>query len=132
MDRRQRWNFSCDGAGRIYLWHKGNHLTAWEAFNIIIPIGFVSTIYLWSYDQLLYLIPIIWIVDKIMDKTKSYFYVLLFLIGLDILSFIALVVQANTHKDLLSISMTILILGLSLWLLRLKTQSPIDKHIPAA
>src|ERR1700690_186159 len=97
------------GVGGLYLWHKGEQLTAWEAFNIIIPIGFLSTIYLWSYDQLLYLIPIIWIVDKIVKKTKFYPYALFLLIGLDIISFIGLVVQAKTHKDLLSVSTTILI-----------------------
>jgi len=120
------------GGGGFYLWRKGDQLTAWEAFNIIIPIGFLSTIYLWSYDQVPYLIPILWIVKIIVNKTKSYAYALLLLIGLDIISFIGLVVQANTHTDLLSITTTILIFGLCLWLFQLKNHHPIDKPIPAA
>src|SRR5574341_1317261 len=114
------------GLGGYYLWRHRWRLTAWEAFNVIIPIGFVSTIYLWSYDQLPYIIPITWIVGNLVEKTKTYVYAFLFLIVLDLLSFIALVVEANTHKDLLSIGTTALTLGVCLWLLRWR-QPSIDK-----
>jgi hypothetical protein len=103
--------------GGYYLWRHHRRFTAWEAFNLIIPLGFVSTIYLWSYDQLLYIIPITWITGKLVEKTKTYAYAFLFLIVLDVLAFIALVVEADTHKDLLSIVTTMLTLGMSLWLL---------------
>jgi len=105
------------GLGGIYLWHNRERLTPWEAFNIILPLGFVSTIYLWSYDQLLYVIPITWIAAKLIERTKSYIPAFIFLIVLDLFSFIALVVQANTHKDLLSIVITILMLGMYLLLM---------------
>jgi Glycosyltransferase family 87 len=104
------------GLGGIYLWHNHNRLTPWEAFNIMIPLGFLATIYLWSYDQILYIIPITWIAGKLIEKTRSFLYVFLFLIVLDLESLIALGVQAYTHKDLLSILTTILVLVLSFWL----------------
>lgn len=114
------------GLGGYYLWRHRQRLTAWEAFNVIIPIGFVSTIYLWSYDQLPYIIPITWIVGNLVEKSKTYVYAFLFLIVLDLLSFTALVVEANTRKDLLSIGTTALTLGLCLWLLHWR-QPSIDK-----
>jgi hypothetical protein len=120
------------GLGCYYLWRKRELLTNWEAINIILPLGFISTIYLWSYDQLLYIIPIIWIAMKLIEKTKSYLITFLFLIGLDIISLIALVVLAKTRKDLLSMITTILILGMCLWLTNIKKEPPIDKPIPAA
>jgi hypothetical protein len=108
--------------GAFYLWHNGSRLTAWEAFNVIIPLGFVATIYLWSYDQLLYVIPIVWIAMKLVEVTKSYILAFLFLLILDILSLFALAVQANTHQDLLAIISTVLILGLCLILQRVRDQ----------
>ncbi len=109
--------------GGYYLWHNHNQFTAWEAFNIIIPLGFISTIYLWSYDQLPYVIPIVWIAGTLVERTKSYIHVFIFLIVLDVLSIYSLLVQANTHKDLLSIINTILIFGMCLLLMHRKSQS---------
>lgn len=120
------------GLGGYYLWRHHRRFTAWEAFNLIIPLGFVSTIYLWSYDQLLYIIPIAWITGKLVEKTKTYAYAFLFLIVLDVLAFIALVVEADTRKDLLSIVTTMLTLGMSLWLLTGKGERSIASTMASA
>ena len=109
--------------GGYYLWRNRNRFTAWEAFNVIIPLGFISTIYLWSYDQLPYVIPIVWIAGTLVEQTKSYIRVFIFLVVLDVLSIYSLLVQANTHKDLLSIVNTILVLGTCLLLLHRESQS---------
>jgi Glycosyltransferase family 87 len=108
--------------GGYYLWRNRDRLNAWEAFNIIIPLGFVSTIYLWSYDQLPYVIPIVWILGTLVERTKSYVHVIIFLVVLDVLSIYSLLVQANTQKDLFSIVNTILVLGMCLWLMHRKSQ----------
>ena len=117
------------GLGGFFLWQHQAKVTAWEAFNIIIPIAFVSTIYLWAYDQLTYIIPIVWIVGTLVERTKSYIHAFLFLIVLDVFSFYALVQQATTDKDLWSLGTTVIVLGMALGLLYLK---PIDKPSPLA
>lgn len=117
------------GLGGFFLWLNQAKVTAWEAFNIIIPIAFVSTIYLWAYDQLTYIIPIIWIVGTLVERKKSYIHAFLFLIVLDVFSFYALVQQAATDKDLWSLGTTVIVLGMVLGLLYLK---PIDKPSPLA
>ena len=117
------------GLGGLFLWQHQTKVTAWEAFNIIIPIAFVSTIYLWAYDQLTYIIPIVWIVGTLVERTKSYIHAFLFLIVLDVFSFYALVQQAATDKDLWSLGTTVIVLGMALGLLYLK---PIDKPSPLA
>ena len=117
------------GLGGFFLWQNQAKVTAWEAFNIIIPIAFVSTIYLWAYDQLTYIIPIVWIVGTLVERTKSYIHAFLFLIVLDVFSFYALVQQAATDKDLWSLGTTVIVLGMALGLLYLK---PIDKPSPLA
>ena len=117
------------GLGGFFLWQHQAKVTAWEAFNIIIPIAFVSTIYLWAYDQLTYIIPIVWIVGTLVERTKSYIHAFLFLIVLDVFSFYALVQQAATDKDLWSLGTTVIVVGMVLGLLYLK---PIDKPSPLA
>jgi hypothetical protein len=97
--------------GGFHLWRRSAS-TAWEAFNIIIPLAFVSTIYLWSYDQLPYIIPIVWVTGVLVEETGSYIYAFLFLIGLDLISLYALAQHAETSKDLWSLGNTILVLGM--------------------
>jgi hypothetical protein len=108
------------GLGGLFLWRKQSQLSAWEAMNVIIPIGFVSTVYLWAYDQILYVIPIIWIVGTLVQRTKSYIYAFLFLVILVSYSFFALIQHANTSKDLWSLGNTIIVLGMTLILLARK------------
>jgi hypothetical protein len=121
------------GLGGFFLWRAqppaGNHskVTAWEAFNVILPIAFVCTIYLWAYDQLPYIIPIVWIIGTLVERTKNYLYAFIFLIVLDMFSFYALVQQASTNKDLWSLATTVIVLGMVLGLMYWNRTKPIDK-----
>ncbi len=99
------------GLAGSYLWKKQAQVTAWEAMNLIIPIGFVSTVYLWAYDQILYIIPIIWIVGTLVYKTKSYVQAFLFLIVLDIYAFFAMSKLGETSHDLWSLGNTLIVLA---------------------
>ena len=105
------------GLGGFFLWKYHARLTAWEAFNLIIPIGFVSTIYLWAYDQILYIIPIVWIVGTLVERKKSYIQTFIFLIMLVLVSLAALALHAYTLKDVWSLGTTIIVLSMSVWLL---------------
>jgi hypothetical protein len=104
------------GAGGVFLWKNQTRLTAWEAFNLILPLGFLSTIYLWAYDQITYIIPIVWVVGTLVERRKSYLPAFLFLALLELVSFFALIKQAETSKDLWSLGTTLLTLGAFLWL----------------
>jgi membrane-associated HD superfamily phosphohydrolase len=95
----------------LYLWRRGSRLRAWEAINVILPAAFFSTLYLWSYDQILYIIPLIWIILRLIDRTHSYLAGIGFLALIVAVSFLALLSQANTRSDLLSILTTVLILA---------------------
>ena len=105
------------GLTSLYLWHHARQQSPWDAFNLILPIAFVSTIYLWSYDQLPYLIPILWIAGSLVERSRSYVPTFALVIVLVLVSLIGLVIQAYTRSDLLSIFPTIVIIGLCLWLL---------------
>jgi hypothetical protein len=104
--------------GAFLLWRNRARWSDWDAFSIIIPLSFVSAVYLWSYDQLLYVIPITWIAARLTARYRSYLPVIAFLIVLDVVSFVALGIQAHTQNDLLSLLTTLLVLGLCLWLQR--------------
>lgn len=107
------------GGAALLLWKNQAQWSAWEAMNLIIPIGFVSTIYLWAYDQLPYIIPIVWIVGTLVQKQRSILLAFFFLILLDFVSIFALVQQAFTEKDLWSLGTTLLViifLGIASWM----------------
>jgi hypothetical protein len=112
------------GIGSLYLWRNSSTLSNWQAFNLIIPLGFMSTIYLWSYDQLPYVIPVTWIAGTLIEKTRSFVFAFLFLIVVDLLSFAALTALALTGKDLWSLSTTLLLIGMCLWLTHWKGRAP--------
>ncbi len=115
------------GLGGFFLWQAHAKVTAWEAFNFILPIAFMSTIYLWAYDQLPYIIPIVWIVGTLVARTKSYIHAFIFLIALDLFSLYALAQHATTGKDLWSLGTTVIVLGMVLGLMVLNQIKPIDK-----
>ena len=115
------------GLGGYFLWRNHAQLSVWEAFNIIIPIGFVSTIYLWVYDQILYVIPIVWIVSTLVERKKSYIQAFIFLIVLGLVSLTATILHAYTLKDIWNLGTTIIVLGMVLQLHHLKQKYPIDK-----
>lgn len=98
------------GGCAFYLWRNHRHLSYWQIFNIILPVSFTATLYLWAYDQILYVLPIVWIIGTMVEKTKSYIFAILFLIVLDLYSFFALAQQAVTGSDLRSLGTTLLVL----------------------
>ncbi len=120
------------GLGGFFLWQKAApaKATVWEAFNVILPIAFVSTIYLWAYDQLVYIIPIVWIVGTLVERTKSYVYAFLFLIMLDLFSLYALSQHATTSNDMWSLGTTIIVLGMVMGLLLHRIKLDPTKDIP--
>lgn len=104
------------GAAAYVLWRNRATWDDWQALNLIIPVGFVCALYLWEYDQILYVIPIAWIVVQL--RRRSYLAAAGFVVLADIVSLVALASTAYTHKDLLSVLTTLLVLGTTVWLLR--------------
>ena len=60
------------GATLLYLWRRRRALTQVEAFSLIFPIAFILAIYAWSYDQILYVIPIAWIAAQLAVSRRGY------------------------------------------------------------
>jgi hypothetical protein len=110
-----------------YLWRNDSKITNWEKLNLIIPISFVATLYLWAYDQILYILPIVWIIGTFVEKSKSYILAIIFLIILDLYSLFALVQQATTSHDLWSLGTTILVLVFLFIASKMKQKPAIDK-----
>ncbi len=110
--------------GGWLIWRYDARLAPWELFNLIIPLAFISAFYVFGYDQILYIFPIVWIAGNLLERTRSYVPVFLFLIVLDVVSFVALLIQARTHSDLWSVITTLLVFGLNLWLFSSRKPSP--------
>ena len=115
------------GGASLLLWRNQAKWSAWEAMNVIIPVGFVSTIYLWAYDQLPYILPIVWIVGTLTQKQRNIILAFIFLILVDLISIFAIVQQALTDKDLWSLGTTLLVMLFLLITWRMRQKPAIDK-----
>ncbi len=115
------------GGCAFYLWRNHQSLTYWQVFNLILPISFLSTLYLWAYDQILYVLPIVWIIGAMVEKSRSYVLAVIFLLILDLFSFFALAQQAGTNSDLWSLGTTLLVLIFLFVAARMKQKPAIDK-----
>jgi hypothetical protein len=110
-------------ASGLFLWRKRAQTTVWDAISFIIPIGFVSTVYLWEYDQILYIIPIIWVIGTLVQKTRSYIHAFLFLMVLVFYAFFAVAKLNSTDHDLWSLGNTLILLS-GYWLASVLPQKP--------
>lgn len=117
--------------GAYLLWRNRRRWSDWEAFNLAIPLGFLTALYLWSYDQLLYVIPLVWLVSRLILKPRGYILAFAFLVLLDLVSLVALGVQAFTGADLLSVLTTLIVLGVCTWLVRRPAARTPDIAAPA-
>ncbi|MCC7117542.1 MAG: DUF2029 domain-containing protein [Anaerolineales bacterium] len=111
------------GLGGYFLWRKQAQLTAFEALSFIIPIGFVSTVYLWEYDQILYILPLVWVIGQFVQKTKSYLHAFLFLILIIFYAFFAVSELGATQRDLWSLGNTLILLA-GFWLASILDEKP--------
>ncbi len=94
----------------VYLWRRRSILSHMAAFSVIIPIAFVTAVYAWSYDQILYVIPIAWATGQLAVSARGYALTFVFTIVLVVLSILVLIVQARTGTDLLSSITSLLVL----------------------
>ena len=115
------------GAASLLLWRNQAKWSAWEAMNVIIPFGFISTIYLWVYDQLPYIIPIVWIIGALVQKRRGVWLAFGFLALLDMVSLFAVLRLVDTEKDLWSLGTTILVFLFLFIAQRMKQKPAIDK-----
>ena len=88
----------------------------------------MSTVYLWTYDQTPYIIPIVWIVGTLVERTKKYIHAFLFLILLDTFTIFAATQLSATHKDLWGFGTTFLIFGatMTLWVTQINKNADIE------
>jgi hypothetical protein len=105
------------GLAAWLLWRHRTTLGAWEAFSIAILGSSLASLYLFAYDQIYLLVPIVWICCKLVARTKSYVWVFLWLAFVDLSSLALLWTQARTGVDTWSITTAAVVLGVFLWLL---------------
>jgi hypothetical protein len=99
------------GAAGAYLWRRRLLLTHLGAFSLIIPIAFVSAVYAWSYDQVLYVLPIAWIVSRWARSPRGTVTAVIFALLTIAVSLTALAIHAYTGSDLLSGLTSLLVLA---------------------
>ncbi len=104
--------------GALLLWRNRHRWTDWEAFSLIIPLGFLCALYLYSYDQIVYVVPVVWIVATLLARYRSYVRSVIVLVAIIAVSLAALIAEAYTRTDLPSLATTVVVLGFFAWLQR--------------
>ena len=105
------------GVAGYLFFRKNGSLSALEAMSLILTVSLLVTPYLWSYDFVLLIIPLAWIVHELILRTKSYWVPISFLIVLDMAAGLGLYLQNQSpQKDLWNILLPLVLLGLMIWL----------------
>jgi hypothetical protein len=94
--------FGLGAATLAYLWRRRPRVTHLEAFSLIVPISFVTAVYGWSYDQILYVIPIAWVAGRLARRRRGYAAAGAFVLTTVLVSLVALGTHAYTGIDVLS------------------------------
>jgi hypothetical protein len=103
----------------LLIFRKTRPLDAVEAMSLILTASLLVTPYLWSYDFVLLIIPLSWIVHQLILRTKSYWVPILFLIAVDIMAGAGLYLQSQSpQKDLWNILLPLVLLGMLIWMTR--------------
>jgi hypothetical protein len=115
------------GVVTFLIFRKTRPLDFLEAISLILTTSLLVTPYLWSYDFVLLIIPLSWIVHQLILRTKSYWVPILFLIVLDIAAGAGLYLQSQSpQKDFWNILLPLALLGVLIWLLR-SSHPPAEK-----
>lgn len=108
------------GVTAYLFFRKGRPLNALEAMSLILPVSLMITPYIWSYDFILLIIPLSWLIHQMIRRTESYWVPILFLIFWDVAAGLGLYLQGGSpQKDLWNIMLPMTVLGLLIWFMHL-------------
>ena len=121
------------------VWRRRETLSPLMLFSAAIALGVLLPPYLWSYDYTLLLIPICYIVFDLIRRRGTYLHSTLFLLLLDALSITGLVFfwmnpasdTLSIQRDMWSIWVALLVLGLSWWMVFRAPQADFLAQKPA-
>ena len=92
------------GAYAWFIWKQRDQLGILPVFSLAIALGVLLPPYLWSYDYVLLVIPLVYISLELVCRTASYIRATLILIAFDTLSLVAVILfWLNPASDALTI-----------------------------
>jgi hypothetical protein len=95
---------------------KAKEFSAVAAFGVAAPVGMLITPYLWSYDHILLLIPLIWLTYHWIVRTKKFVFAVLFLLIMDVLAGVGFFLQGlRPEKDFWNFVIPLCVMGLALF-----------------
>ena len=95
------------------LWSKKN-LSALNAVSLIISVSLVITPYIWPYDQILLIVPILYLTMRLFQRGAPYLLVALFPMAMTLLSLGLLLLAIHLKQDTWSVLLPLICFGLSL------------------
>jgi len=106
------------GGLAIVLCRQRRQLRPLTALSLIIPVGLLIVPYLWAYDQILLVVPITYIVQRLIERRAPFMVSALFFFAVSILAILLLMLANTLQADVWSATLSALIFGLVIWLMR--------------
>lgn len=103
-------------AGMFMFWKYSSRWNSWLAGSVAILVGLLITPYLWAYDQILLIIPILHITSLMAKLKVRYLYVSLVPLIFSFISLLLLFAAMYIGKDVGSILLTLIVGGILVWL----------------
>jgi hypothetical protein len=92
-----------------------DHLVPSSVISIAIPVTLLTTPYLWAYDQILLVLPILVVVVTLAEKGYPFLLTSTLFLWMTILSLLLLVVSLSLQVDVWSALIPLIVLCLVLW-----------------
>lgn len=102
-------------AAIVLYWRYSARMDIWLAGSIAVLISLMITPYLWAYDQVLLILPIVFITNQLTRIKTSYIVVSLLPLLFSIVSLLLLFVALHTGNDVGSVFLTIFTAGVLTW-----------------
>ncbi|MBI5962141.1 MAG: DUF2029 domain-containing protein [Chloroflexi bacterium] len=104
------------------------HVTPLNAFSLSIALTLLITPYIWTYDQLLLLIPIATIIFFFSERKGGLIPAALFFLAVDFLAVFLLVYNTGLQVEILNGFIPLVILGFALYSTRRQTHPPSSEY----
>ena len=83
--------------------------------NLAVPIMLLLTPSCWPYDQLLLIVPIIWVITNLKDNGYGFLPVSFVFLAIDILALILLGASAMLQTEIFNAIIPLVVFGLLVW-----------------
>ena len=106
----------------VFLGHARRAIRPVQMFSLYVPLALLIMPYGWAYDQVLLVIPLVYVTLQLAYSGFKYLGTALVFICVDILAIMLLLAAVSTGEDTLSAAIPLVVFGLAVWAWRVSAR----------